>query len=166
MPLLTRSLDILYRVKYLHQINPVALAHLGERQTEVQSLNLEVLCSIHRSDTSFGAWQVQDSSILFCLSIGIYLALVLFLLHSVVFACVLASSFPLTSTPPDRRSRFHPLAAPLREFLPSRPSENAVYHRRLVDSAYHFQVYHYRVHAVSIAGLSFIIERHLVSLED
>ena len=33
-----------------HQTNPVALAHLGERQTEVQSLNLEVLCSIHRSD--------------------------------------------------------------------------------------------------------------------
>jgi hypothetical protein len=54
-----------------YQINPVALAHLGERQTEVQSLNLEVLCSIHRSDTSFGAWQVQDSSILFASRLSI-----------------------------------------------------------------------------------------------
>ena len=46
---------ILFNLLYLHQNNPVALAHLGERQTEVQSLNLEVLCSIHRSDISFGA---------------------------------------------------------------------------------------------------------------
>jgi hypothetical protein len=41
---------LLLNFDFIYQFNPVALAHLGERQTEVQSLNLEVLCSIHRSD--------------------------------------------------------------------------------------------------------------------
>jgi hypothetical protein len=35
----------------LHQQPPVSLAQLGERQTEVQSLNLEVSRSIREGDT-------------------------------------------------------------------------------------------------------------------